>query len=124
MLSGAELRAMIGARWPLVPLDPERAVGHRHPLALRRRRGELQFVSSVTEPFCASCDRLRLTADGQLRTCLFAEWETDLRGPLRAGASDDELAAIAAAPSREGGRPRDGRPDWTYTGRPMSLIGG
>ncbi|MDX6646712.1 MAG: 3,8-cyclase, partial [Miltoncostaeaceae bacterium] len=87
--------------------------------------GELQFVSSVSEPFCASCDRLRLTADGQLRTCLFAEQETDLRGPLRAGASDAELEGIVRAAVLEKG-PGHGMadPGWTYRGRPMSMIGG
>ena len=52
------------------------------------------MIASVTEPFCESCDRVRLTAEGQLRNCLFALDEYDLRGPLRAGASDDELAAL------------------------------
>ena len=125
VLSGEELRAMIGARWPLEPLDPERvsATGTRWRFA--DGAGELQFVSSVTEPFCATCDRLRLTADGQLRTCLFAEWETDLRGPLRARASDDELAAIAlAAVARKEAGHGMADPNWTYTGRPMSMIGG
>jgi GTP 3',8-cyclase len=82
-------------------------------------------IASVTQPFCGACDRLRLTADGQLRTCLFAEWETDLRGPMRAGASDEELARIAAGAV---GRKEAGHgmadPTWTYAGRPMSLIGG
>ena len=82
-------------------------------------------MASVTEPFCAACDRLRLTADGQLRTCLFAEWETDLRGPLRDGASDGDLEAIireAVAAKGPGHGMAD--PAWTSTGRPMSLIGG
>src|SRR5436305_3620377 len=56
--------------------------------------GRLGVIASVTRPFCRDCDRLRLTADGQLRTCLFAQSETDLRGPLRAGASDADLADI------------------------------
>lgn len=56
--------------------------------------GTLGIIASVTRPFCRDCDRLRLTADGQLRTCLFARDETDLRGPMRRGASDDELAAL------------------------------
>ena len=55
------------------------------------------MIGSVTEPFCASCDRVRLTADGQLRTCLFATDETDLRALLRGGADDDALAAALAA---------------------------
>ncbi len=125
VLSGSELREMIGARWPLEPLEPERASATGTRWRFADGAGELQFVSSVTEPFCATCDRLRLTADGQLRTCLFAEWETDLRGPLRAGASDRELLAIAAAAvSRKEAGHGMADPAWTYAGRPMSMIGG
>jgi cyclic pyranopterin phosphate synthase len=125
VLSGEELRAMIGAKWPLLPMAPERASATGTSWRYADGAGMLQFVSSVTEPFCASCDRLRLTADGQLRTCLFAEWETDLRGPLRAGATDEELAAVAtgAVARKEAGHGM-ADPSWTYTGRPMSLIGG
>ena len=125
VLSGEELREMIGARWPLEPLTPERASATGTRWRFADGAGELQFVSSVTEPFCASCDRLRLTADGQLRTCLFASSETDLRGPLRAGASDEQLAAIALdAVSRKEAGHGMADPSWTYTGRPMSMIGG
>ena len=125
VLSGEELRAMICARWPLLAMGPERPSATGTSWRFADGAGELQFVSSVTEPFCASCDRLRLTADGQLRTCLFAEWETDLRGPLRAGACDAELARIArqAVMRKEAGHGM-ADPAWTYTGRPMSMIGG
>ncbi len=125
VLSGDELRAMISARWPLLPMAPERASATGTSWRFADGAGRLQFVSSVTEPFCASCDRLRLTADGQLRTCLFAEWETDLRGPLRAGGSDEDLARIAmgAVARKEAGHGM-ADPSWTYTGRPMSMIGG
>ena len=57
------------------------------------RRAAIGVIASVTEPFCDTCNRLRMTAEGQVRACLFALEETDLRGPLRAGASDDELVA-------------------------------
>jgi cyclic pyranopterin phosphate synthase len=125
VLSGDELRAMIGARWPLLPMAPERASATGTSWRFADGAGVLQFVSSVTEPFCASCDRLRLTADGQLRTCLFAEWETDLRGPLRAGASDAELVRIAlGAVARKQAGHGMADPAWTYAGRPMSMIGG
>src|SRR5207249_5634211 len=56
--------------------------------------GAIGVIASVTEPFCETCNRLRLTAEGQLRACLFAMFETDLRGPLREGASDQELEAL------------------------------
>ena len=111
VLSGQELRAMIGARWPLEPLDRERPAAPATRWRFADGAGELQFVSSVTEPFCASCDRLRLTADGQLRTCLFAESETDLRGPLRAGADDArDRADRARGGAGQGPRARHGRP--------------
>lgn len=83
------------------------------------------IVGSVTRPFCAACDRLRLTADGQVRTCLFAREESDLRAPLRAGASDDELAdrlRIAVAGKKKGHGIGD--PGFVQPDRPMSAIGG
>ena len=68
-------------------------------------------IASVSRPFCGACDRMRLTADGQLRSCLFARTESDLRAPLRAGASDEELArADAAADGDQAARSRDRRP--------------
>ena len=82
-------------------------------------------VGSVSRPFCASCDRLRLTADGQMRNCLFARDESDLRTPLRAGADDDELAGrlrIAVAGKKAGHG--IGEPDFVQPDRPMSAIGG
>lgn len=89
-----ELLKTIEARWPL------RAVGRNYPGEVARRyqyvdgRGELGFISSVTEPFCGACSRARLSADGTLYTCLFATHGTDLREPLRNGAGDEEIAEI------------------------------
>jgi GTP 3',8-cyclase len=87
--------------------------------------GRLGVIASVTRPFCRDCDRLRLTADGQLRTCLFAQTETDLRGPLRAGATDAELAEIiiaAVAEKQEGHG--IGTAAFIQPERTMSAIGG
>ncbi len=125
VLSGGEVRAMIEERWALEPVGRERPSAPGTHWRFVDGAGELQFVSSVTESFCGSCDRLRLTADGQLRTCLFAESETDLRGPLRDGASDADLERIIRA-AVLGKGPGHGMsdPTWTYTGRPMSMIGG
>ena len=83
------------------------------------------IIASVTRPFCRDCDRLRLTADGQLRTCLFAQSETDLRGPLRNGASDDELAALIvhAVAGKQAGHGID-IPGFVQPTRSMSAIGG
>lgn len=89
-----ELVRMIAERWPLEP------VGSNYVGEVARRyryvdgAGEIGFISSVTEPFCGSCSRARLSADGVLYTCLFATQGTDLRGPLRAGADDAELESI------------------------------
>jgi cyclic pyranopterin phosphate synthase len=87
--------------------------------------GRLGIIASVTRPFCRDCDRLRLTADGQLRTCLFAQTETDLRGPLRAGADDTELAAIitAAVAEKQAGH-GIGSAAFVQPVRTMSAIGG
>lgn len=116
---------MIGSRWPLEPIERERPSAPGTSWRFADGEGEMQFVASVTEPFCSACDRLRLTADGQLRTCLFAEWETDLRGPLRAGASAAQLEEIVrgAVSRKEAGHGMND-PRWRYTGRPMSAIGG
>lgn len=89
-----ELLAELQARWPLSPVKPN----YHGEVAGRYRfddgAGEVGFISSVSEPFCGTCTRARLSSDGQLFTCLFATTGTDLKGPLRAGASDDELRAL------------------------------
>jgi len=93
VLPNEEVRAMIDAVYPLEPVGRE-----RHGTSRRWRfadgQGEIGFISPVTEPFCGDCNRIRLTAEGELRTCLFSMTETDLRGPLRSGATDAELETI------------------------------
>ena len=88
-----ELLELISARWPLVPLEREHVaeVAERHAYA--DGAGEIGFISSVSQPFCGDCSRARLSSDGVLYTCLFATHGLDLRAPLRAGASDEELLA-------------------------------
>ncbi|WP_409482888.1 GTP 3',8-cyclase MoaA [Arsenicicoccus dermatophilus] len=82
-------------------------------------------IASVTRPFCGDCDRTRLTADGQVRNCLFSMTETDLRGPLRDGATDDELKALITGEMRVKRRGHGiGEPDFHQPDRPMSAIGG
>ncbi len=101
VLTGAEIRAMIDAR-----LSARAAAARIHATARVYRfldgRGEIGFVNPVSEPFCADCNRIRLTAEGKLRTCLFSMHETDLRGPLRDGADDVELERDLA--TRSGAR--------------------
>ncbi len=93
-VSSAQLRERINQRWPLRAVrsnyDGEVAVRYVY----EDGAGEIGFISSVTEPFCGSCHRARLSSDGRLFTCLFATSGTDLREPMRAGASDEELAGI------------------------------
>jgi cyclic pyranopterin phosphate synthase len=87
--------------------------------------GEIGFINPVSEPFCADCNRIRLTADGKLRTCLFSIHETDLRAPLRAGASDAELERIIRdAVWRKELKHRVGEPGFRQPPRTMSAIGG
>jgi GTP 3',8-cyclase len=87
--------------------------------------GAVGFISAVTEPFCESCDRLRVTASGRMLACLFALEETDLRTPLRAGATDDELEGLIrlAVWGKWSGH-RIGQPDFVRPLRSMSMIGG
>jgi GTP 3',8-cyclase len=87
--------------------------------------GSVGVIASVTEPFCASCDRIRITADGQFRTCLFALDELDLRSMLRGGSSDDEIAgAITDAVTRKWAGHSIGARTFVRPGRSMSAIGG
>jgi cyclic pyranopterin phosphate synthase len=125
VVASAVLREQIEAVFPLV------ATGGDTPQPARTFRfadgapGGVGFVSSVTEPFCDTCNRIRITADGQLRACLFALEETDLRGPLRAGATDREMETLirTGVASKWAGH-RIGRPDFVRPGRTMSMIGG
>ena len=92
VVPGDEIVAAVAARWPVEPVARGNAPATRWRYV--DGRGSFGVISSVSEAFCSTCDRVRLTADGAFRACLFATEETDLRGPLRAGASDDELAEL------------------------------
>jgi cyclic pyranopterin phosphate synthase len=124
VLSGEEIRAIIDRVYPL-----EEAPREPHATARVFRfadgRGEIGFINPVSEPFCADCNRIRLTADGKLRTCLFSLHETDLREPLRAGASLDDLEqVIRDAVWRKELKHRVGEPGFRQPPRTMSAIGG
>ena len=88
-----EIVAAIGAAYPIEPVDG-RGADPAERFRYLDGRGEVGVIASVTHSFCSSCDRVRLTAEGQLRNCLFSLDEHDLRGPMRSGADDDALAAI------------------------------
>ena len=97
VVPSAELRARIQARWPLRALSANYGGEVAQRWEFVDGAGEIGFISSVSEPFCGDCTRARLSADGRLYTCLFANSGHDLLGPMRAGASDAELAALIAA---------------------------
>jgi GTP 3',8-cyclase len=125
VLTGAEIRALVEAsHGPLVEL-PAKASSTARPFRFADGIGELGFVNPVSEPFCSSCDRIRLTADGQLRTCLFSRREWDLKTPLRDGASDDELIDLLRFVVRHKElKHRINDPGFTRASRSMSQIGG
>lgn len=97
VLPSRDLLAMIAARWPVRPLSANYRGEVAERYAFEDGAGELGFISSVSQPFCGDCSRARLSSDGSLFTCLFAHQGMDLRGPLRAGASDEELANLIGA---------------------------
>src|SRR5262249_53799906 len=97
VVPSAELLERIAARWPLRPLERNYRGEVAERYAFDAGGGEIGFISSVSLPFCGDCSRARLSADGKVYTCLFAREGHDLRAALRAGASDDELAALIGA---------------------------
>jgi cyclic pyranopterin phosphate synthase len=124
VLSGEEIRAIIDRVHPLeeVPREPHATA---RVFRFRDGAGEIGFINPVSEPFCADCNRIRLTADGKLRTCLFSIHETDLRVPLRSGASDAEVEQIIRdAVWRKELKHRVGEPGFRQPPRTMSAIGG
>ena len=124
VLTGAEVRAMIDRVYPLEP-QPREPTPPRACTASRTGSGEIGFVNPVSEPFCGDCNRIRLTAEGKLRTCLFSMHETDLREPLRAGAGDDELEQlIRDAVWRKELKHHVSEPGFRQPARTMSQIGG
>jgi cyclic pyranopterin phosphate synthase len=126
MVTADEILSALSTEFSLTALDPgERGSAPAERFTVDGGPQTVGIIASVTRPFCGACDRVRLTADGQLRNCLFARAENDLRTPLRAGASDDELAAqwqrcIAAKLPGHG----INDPGFLQPARPMSAIGG
>jgi cyclic pyranopterin phosphate synthase len=115
---------VIGAAYPLVELPREPAATAR-VFKFADGKGRIGFINPVSEPFCDDCDRIRLTAEGKLRTCLFSIGETDLRGPLRSGASDDQIIQIIRdAVWQKELKHRVGDPGFVQPPRTMSAIGG
>jgi cyclic pyranopterin phosphate synthase len=124
VLTGDELRAAIHAVYPLEP-EPREAHATARVYRFADGHGRIGFINPVSEPFCGDCDRIRLTADGKLRTCLFSLNETDLRAPLREGATDDDLEAVLrGAVWKKELKHRVNDPGFVQPARSMSAIGG
>ncbi len=124
VLTGGEIRALIEERWPLEEL-PAKPSSTARRFRFADGAGEIGFVNPVSEPFCSTCDRIRLTADGQLRTCLFSRREWDLKTPLRDGSSDDRLEElIRFAVAHKELKHKINDPGFVRASRSMSQIGG
>jgi cyclic pyranopterin phosphate synthase len=124
VLPNAEIRAMIDAVFPL-EAEPRGRSATARAWRFADGCGRIGFISPVSEPFCDDCNRIRLTAEGMLRTCLFSLHETDLRALLRGGADDAELEdAIRAAVWRKELKHRINDPGFRQPARSMSRIGG
>ncbi|GAB2977228.1 GTP 3',8-cyclase MoaA [Nocardioides montaniterrae] len=125
MITADEIFASLSSVFSLTPASEPRGSAPAELFAVDGGPATVGVIASVTRPFCGDCDRVRLTADGQVRDCLFARAESDLRTPLRAGASDDELASRwrTAMLGKAAGHGID---DVTFLqpDRPMSAIGG
>ncbi|MEP7053722.1 MAG: GTP 3',8-cyclase MoaA [Actinomycetota bacterium] len=124
MVGAAEIRTAIESVHTLTPVEA-RGSAPAESWLVDGGPGRVGIIASVTAPFCGACDRLRLTADGQVRNCLFATEESDLRRAMRAGGTDDELAQIwrEAVQAKKKGH-GIGEPDFVPPARPMSAIGG
>ena len=124
MVTAAEIRESLSAHFRLVAL-PGRGSAPAESFLVDNGPARVGLVAAVTAPFCRACDRVRLTADGQVRNCLFARTETDLRTPLRAGDSDEDLERrwVVAVRGKKAGHGIDD-PAFVQPSRPMSAIGG
>ena len=128
MVTAAEIRARLTEQVNLVEDEEDAVTRGSAPAELFRVAGtgyRVGIIASVSQPFCGACDRVRLTADGQIRNCLFARTESDLRAPLREGADDTEIARrwVAAVRGKQAGHGIDD-PSFLQPDRPMSAIGG
>jgi cyclic pyranopterin phosphate synthase len=126
MVTADEILAALSVDYTLTPDDPAaRGAAPAETFLVNGGPATVGVIASVTRPFCGTCDRVRLTADGQIRNCLLARTESDLRTPLRAGASDQEIAdqwTRAVAGKLPGHGIND--PGFLQPSRPMSAIGG
>ncbi len=125
MIRAEEIIESLETRFTLTPHSSPRGSAPAELFSVDGGSGTVGVIASVTRPFCGDCDRVRLTADGQIRNCLFAREESDLRAALRSGATDEELATrwVAAMVTKKPGHGIDD-PSFLQPTRPMSAIGG
>jgi GTP 3',8-cyclase len=125
VVSAAEIYRRIHARWPLQQIPHEPSETARKYRFADGAPGEIGLIAPVTQPFCGHCSRIRLTADGKLRTCLFSKDDHDLRSLLREGASDEDLVTYirSVVMEKEEGH-RINEPDFVPPSRTMVFIGG
>jgi cyclic pyranopterin phosphate synthase len=124
VVTADEIHRRISALWPLIPIVHERSETARK-YCFADGRGEIGLIAPVTHPFCGHCSRIRLTADGKLRTCLFSKEDHDLKFMLRGGATDREIGdAIRAIVEKKEKGHRINEPDFVPPSRTMVFIGG
>jgi len=124
-ISNAEIKDTIKNRWSLISRLPDKNPGPAQMFQIEGASGRLGFISPLSNHFCKTCNRLRLTCDGKLRTCLFSDTETDLKTSLRSGADDDELRKIITGAVLT--KPKQHlvlQPSFKKCRRGMSTIGG
>ncbi len=126
MVPASEVHELLSQRHELTPCPTEeRGSAPAELFLVDGGPATVGIIASVTAPFCAGCDRVRLTADGMVRNCLFSRGEVDLRGPMRAGATDEDLVRLIRGEMWRKARGHGiGDPDFTQPARPMSAIGG
>lgn len=120
-----EIVERVATRWPLEPISDQPLTDPARVFRFKDGSGTVGMIASVSEPFCFACDRMRVTPEGRLRTCLFSTWETDLKGPMRTGASDLEIAQLIrqSVAKKEAGHGIND-PGFVKPKRPMYAIGG
>jgi GTP 3',8-cyclase len=125
VVPAAEVHRRIHARWPLEEIPHELSETARKYRFADGTPGQIGLIAPVTQPFCGHCSRIRLTADGKLRTCLFSKEDHDLRQFLREGASDEDIATYirSVVMEKEAGH-RINEPDFRAPSRTMVFIGG
>ncbi len=125
VVPGREILARLSARFDLRPIESENLSATAKRWVFADGRGELGIIAPVSEPFCGHCNRIRMTADGKIRTCLFSVTEHDLRSLLRGGASDEEIVDwLKRVVLQKEERHHIGEPDFVPPSRSMSCIGG